>query len=310
MPNALFGPTVMKILEVQFSALRDGDRFFYEIDPILSDEEKTYIRNTTLHDVIMLTTGITLMQDKVFEAMPHGEICENMTADVAGSVFTENGVPVPDVSVSIYSNNDSQQLLSGQDGDFSFIDVPACDANSIAITKNDDLTNGVSTADLVFIQQHILGILPLDSPYKIIAADADNNGAVTALDQIQIRKVILGISTSFPNNTSWRFVRADYQFQSNDPLTEDFPEEVTIDDVLSNNMNVNFIAVKIGDVTGDVMPTNQLSPVAPRSTLAFELTDMDLQAGERYDIAVAASSFNRIRAYQFGLDYQEEANSV
>ncbi|MCB0597283.1 MAG: T9SS type A sorting domain-containing protein [Lewinellaceae bacterium] len=306
MPGALFGPTVMKIMEVQFTALRNGDRFFYENDPVLSPEEKEVIRHTSLHDIIMRNTGITLMQDKVFESMPHSDICGNMTADVAGNIFTETGLPVPDASVRVLSSNNTQELLSSPDGNFYFVDVPACNVNAIDVSKIDDVTNGVSTADLVFIQQHILGIQQLDSPYKIIAADADRSGAVTALDQIYIRKVILGISTAFPNNNSWRFVRADYVFQTSNPLSEDFPETVEVGDILSNDMNVNFIAVKVGDVTGDVDPANNLNPVEPRAVLAFELDDMELQAGETYNIAFTADAFGGVRGYQFGIGYDEQ----
>ncbi|RQH11339.1 hypothetical protein D5R40_35060 [Okeania hirsuta] len=53
-----------------------------------------WIKQTTLHDVIMNNTGISLMQDNVFLAMPHSEICANMTADVEGVVTTESGTPI------------------------------------------------------------------------------------------------------------------------------------------------------------------------------------------------------------------------
>lgn len=307
MQGALFGPTVMKIMEVQFRALRDGDRFFYENDPVLSEEEKAQIRHTAMHDIIMRNTGIKLMQDNVFASMPHSEICNNMTADVAGNIFTETGLPVPDVSVRVMSGNNTMELLSSPEGNFYFLDVPACDVHTIDVAKVDDVTNGVSTADLVFIQQHILGIQTLDSPYKVVAADADRNGAVTALDQIHIRKVILGISTSFPNNNSWRFVRADYEFQTNNPASEALPEAVTVEDVLSNDMNIDFIAIKVGDVTGDVDPANNLRPLEPRAVLAFGLDDMELQAGEVYNIAFTADAIDGVRAYQFGLDYDEQS---
>ncbi len=307
MPGALFGPTVMKIMEVQFRALRDGDRFFYENDPVLTEEEKAVISNTTFHDIVMRNTGIKLMQDNVFASMPHAEICNNMTADVAGNIFTETGLPAPDVPVRVLSDDNTQELLSGPDGSFYFADVPACNVHTIDVAKNDDVTNGVSTADLVFIQQHILGVRPLDSPYKVIAADADRNGAVTALDQIYIRKVILGIEAAFPNNNAWRFVRADYEFQTGNPASEDFPETAVVDDVLSNDMSINFIAIKVGDVTGDVDPANMLSPVENRAVLAFELDDMEMQAGEVYSFAFTAEAFDGIRGYQFGLDYDEQA---
>jgi len=68
MPNAMFGNTIMAIMEDQFQRLRDGDRFFYLNDPVLSVEEKTEISNTTFRDIIMRNTGIEVMQDNVFIA--------------------------------------------------------------------------------------------------------------------------------------------------------------------------------------------------------------------------------------------------
>ena len=72
--GALFGELVMIILEKQFQALRDGDRFYFENDPFFSEKEREEIKNTTFHDIIMRNTSIRLMQDKVFEAMPHNDI--------------------------------------------------------------------------------------------------------------------------------------------------------------------------------------------------------------------------------------------
>lgn len=309
MPGKLFGPTLMRIMETQFTNLRNGDRFFYLNDPVLTQAEKDWIQHTTLHDVIMKNTGITLMQDNVFASMPHQEICAHMTSEVAGVVHTETGLPVPNVTVSIMNNsNNPMAQQSGQNGGFLFQSVPACDVNMVMVSKNDGISNGVSTADLLFISRHILGTEPFDSPYKVIAADADHNGSVTALDQIYIRKIILGTANEFPNNTSWRFVKADYEFQTSNPLAENFPEWVTVEDVLSLDMDVAFVAVKIGDVTDDVNPQNlEPSGVDNRSLLAFQVNDMELQAGEVYDIAFRAEDINNVRGYQFGLGYDEQA---
>lgn len=72
--------------------------------------------------------------------------------------------------------------------------------------------NGVTTGDLVSISKHILGIQPLESPYQLIAADANNSGSVTTFDIVELRKLILGIYQQLPNNSSWRFV-PDYCFK-------------------------------------------------------------------------------------------------
>lgn len=72
--NALFGELVMAIFRDQFRVLRDGDRYYYEIDPAFTSEELDDIRNTTLHDIIVRNTGIDLMQESVFVALQHVDI--------------------------------------------------------------------------------------------------------------------------------------------------------------------------------------------------------------------------------------------
>ncbi len=72
--EAVFGELVMEIVEKQFRHLRDGDRFYFENDNAFTQSEKDAIKRTSLHDIIMRNTNITLMQPNVFEAMPHMDI--------------------------------------------------------------------------------------------------------------------------------------------------------------------------------------------------------------------------------------------
>ena len=50
--------------------------------------------------------------------------------------------------------------------------------------STEDYLNGISTLDLVLIQRHILGQQLLDSPYKMIAADVNNDDKITAVDLV------------------------------------------------------------------------------------------------------------------------------
>jgi peroxidase len=68
MPDALFGKTAMTIIEQQFMALRDGDRFYYENDPGISLEEKQWIKATRLAGVIRRNTPVTIVQNEIFKA--------------------------------------------------------------------------------------------------------------------------------------------------------------------------------------------------------------------------------------------------
>jgi hypothetical protein len=52
--------------------------------------------------------------------------------------------------------------------------------------------------DLVKIQNTLLGIEPFTSPYDLIAADANNSQTVSAIDLVELRKLILGLYTELP----------------------------------------------------------------------------------------------------------------
>lgn len=72
--DAIVGQLTSTIIERQFQALRDGDRYFYTNDPLVNSLVRKEIEGTTLSDVIMRNTGIDLMQPNVFTAMSHENI--------------------------------------------------------------------------------------------------------------------------------------------------------------------------------------------------------------------------------------------
>ena len=112
--------------------------------------------------------------------------------------------------------------------------------------KADGLLNGVTTFDLVLLRSHILGTLLLDSPYKLLAADVNNSGNVSTFDIVALRKAILHITDSFPNNQSWRFVEAGHDFPNPaNPFAEQLPESTWLDDMGHDMTGQNFVAVKI-----------------------------------------------------------------
>jgi hypothetical protein len=73
--------------------------------------------------------------------------------------------------------------------------------------SGNDPLDGVSTFDLVLINRHILGQQPLENFYQVLAADVNQSNSISTFDIIEIRKLILGIYDTFPQTTSWRFVR-------------------------------------------------------------------------------------------------------
>lgn len=122
--NSIFGETIMTILKQQFLSLRDGDRFFYEIDPGLSAEDIHSVKKTYLVDIIRRNTNIDLMQKNVFYAMPHHRIVESsIELEESHLAMIAYPNPVRDrFSVSVYSDSPATGYLkiidaSGKDTD-------------------------------------------------------------------------------------------------------------------------------------------------------------------------------------------------
>lgn len=169
-------------------------------------------------------------------------------------------------------------------------------------TKDDNPSNGVTTYDLVVLEKHILALELLNSPYKLIAADANRSGSVTTFDIIELRKLILGIYTDLPNNTSWRFVDHDYVFPNPlNPFESVFPENKSFENIASDHMADDFIAVKIGDLNNSALP-NSLMSVQERSQgmLLFDVDDRMVQAGETFTVSFATAE--QVKGYQFTMN--------
>lgn len=67
-----------------------------------------------------------------------------------------------------------------------------------------DYINGVTSADKLAIQNHILAITPFTDGYQVLAADVNNSNSVTASDVNEMQKLLLGLSSGFARN-SWEW---------------------------------------------------------------------------------------------------------
>ena len=224
------------------------------------------------------------------------------SANIDGRVATESGEGVEGVIISAISDQVGYpaSTLTTENGEYMFQYNPMYNDYTLEGKKNDDWLNGVSTLDLVLIQRHILGISELDSPYKLIAADASNDERVSAIDLIQLRKLILGIYEELPNNDSWRFTDADASMNATSPWP--FSEFVNVED-LEANMTEDFVGVKVGDVNGTVELSTKGSSTAIRNKagLNFKVEQVYLGQGIT-ELRFNSSNFDQIVGFQFTLE--------
>jgi hypothetical protein len=135
----------------------------------------------------------------------------------------------------------------------------------------------------------------------MIAADENQNGSITTSDVVQLRKLILGIYTTMPDQNSWRFVDKSFTFTySNNPFFDIFPESRS--ECLSSKTALDFVAIKIGDVNGSAIANRP----APRPAVTIGWDRQNLKAGQTYTIPIVYNGNEVLDAIQLGIKFDTQ----
>lgn len=109
------------------------------------------------------------------------------------------------------------------------------------LNYNDDLT----ALDLLLIQKHILAIERFGDYRKLLAADANNDGDINVLDIVELRRLILGLSNSLPNNTPSVY----FLFQNANNLIKSLINPINMDELRAlKNKSIQIEVIKTGNV--------------------------------------------------------------
>ena len=235
------------------------------------------------------------------------DICPNTGSfgRITGDLKTENDDQTELSNVELLvSSNMMKSMITSNDGKYLFGELRP-NTYRVKPSRNDDPLNGVSTKDIVKIQRHILGIETLNSGYKMVAADVNNSATITAADVSEIRKLILGVNSTFSKVQSWTFIPKAYVFGSNPFIApRESNQVITADEKLIEN----FVAVKMGDVTTDARGHNVAgSSSRNNGKLHLEVDNNVTVAGELYKVAFKSSDFTNIAGYQFTLKFDRQA---
>jgi len=238
------------------------------------------------------------------------DICPDGAGSIIGNIHTEEMHMIGDAVVDLMNMNNNASMTNmatANDGNYAFVGLNTGDYQVVP-TKDDSYLNGVSTVDLVIIQRHILGIDKFNSPYKTIAADADNSGDINGIDLVTLRKLILGIITELPHGQqSWRFPTEDQQFSDVD---QPFPflESIELYNHQEDAADQNFVAVKVGDVNADAIVSFTDDQTENRSsqTLQLQVQDKGLVPGTVADVAVKATNMEDIAGFQTTLSFNAD----
>ncbi len=215
---------------------------------------------------------------------------------IAGTIASESGVVVEGVTMTLTTPEEDIITQTNDLGQYSFSNLPegadyTADAQLGTYRSH---AQGVSTFDLVLITRHILGLIDITSPFQLLAADANGDEEVSVQDIIAIRRLILGLDSAYRSNRPYRFVPAAFIFPvSGNPWATTFPEVVNINNLFGNVRDAHFVAIMVGDVSGngfDNLTGSTGATGRSNNTTHFTVADQTLLAGQTYEVGVDAGA--------------------
>ncbi len=228
---------------------------------------------------------------------------------VVGNIITPKLIPVPNAVVTLRGNS---SITNTVNGNYNFSCLTPGSNDTIKVAKNNDVTkaNGVTALDIALLQSHILGKTLFTNPYKIIAADVNGDKKVTTLDIVYMKRLILGIDTTFTiivtgEKRLWAFVDSSYTFSDQ---ANPFPCK---DSIMYNGLNVGhnnqtFIGLKLGDVNWDWNPAIAKPAFSSANPIELSYDAIKTIKGNTIAIPIRISNFKEIAGMQFTINFDAE----
>ncbi|MBK9044053.1 MAG: T9SS type A sorting domain-containing protein [Saprospiraceae bacterium] len=231
----------------------------------------------------------------------NSDVCADsgVTGNIEGKIATTTGFTPENIQVEFWEKNHGEKNKVSTDTTGKF-NIPGVSDEYEFVLKpflKEFPAKGLSTLDLVLTQRHILGVKIFDSPYQYIAADVNGSRTLNSVDLVELRRVILGTKSNFPNNIpSWVFINKNEYFPLG-PLGQKYQDSLVTIAPSSNN---DFIAVKIGDVNlsfENELKGNNLGSRTTDDVFTYNI----LQVNEVQTISVFAERNLTIDGFQTGI---------
>lgn len=220
-------------------------------------------------------------------------VCENMNP-ITGNVETFSSDAVSGASVlmhKIMPNGDmvvDMNRISDSHGGYKVGFGTTQYNRMIEVKKEAETMAGITTLDLVYLQQHIMGVAPITHPAALMAADLDGSGRAGVNDLLMLRDAVLSGGKSLRGKgLPWYFYPSDCEWNNGAPVCK---YSVEINHTQPPTYPLDFIGYKMGDVNGDIM-----EDPSQRNVARFPV-------GVFYDKTVGAFAFTALEdATVFGM---------
>ncbi len=189
------------------------------------------------------------------------------------------------------TNGISETRTSDENGFYEFAELENNVSYVVTPEKTGDIsTNTILSFDASQAAQIAFDILPNTTDNQRKAADVDKDGNIYLYDASMIARHAVGLDPVPETYVStWQFI----------------PPNQTLPLLNSNEENVNFTAMVLGDVDGNWSPADTFEK-AQTSQYVYFLTDMRKENGEEYIITFIPEYEKAIYSYDISLTYDQE----
>ena len=218
--------------------------------------------------------------------------------------------PVPNVILSL-TGDVYYTTTTNESGDYTFDGLPPGNYE-VTPQKRDTSTDALNSSDASIIAQSSVGIRELNC-YELIAADVTLNGGVSAMDASNVARFKIGLTNCLNDDCMhWAFVSNPIQTcnkwdKSSILYTSDksfYMEQ--------NQLNTNFEAIKLGDVTGNWSdsPSTRKRFRNKRNHIVLKENMMDVMPSATLSIPVKLDQFTRIQGIDLYIGFDPEKVSI
>jgi len=143
--------------------------------------------------------------------------------------------------------------------------------------------------------------MPIGGNYTVVPEKDINY--INGVDIVQLRKLILGEIDGYANNESWRFVDEQHVFtEQSNPWTGLIPEEYDIVD-FDDDMTVDFVGVKIGDVSGNAKGDELVTAEVRSSSTPLEFKANVTRSGAEQVVSFSSDDIEELSGYQMTIEF-------
>jgi len=280
----------------------------YNCDDVGDTEIELWITDENGQQDFCLTT-ITIQNS---QGIPD---CDGLVDDepenalISGTVMTADDRSFTEVMVTL-SGGAAAPIATDEAGSYTFDPMPLGGEYDIRPSYEDTPRNGLSTADIIKIQKHLLGLQPFEEADQFVAADVNASGTVTALDILYIRRLLLGDRVDFDDRSPWFFMDSSLEFnEPSDVLDIDLAGGYHIDD-LNRDMDIDFTAIKLGDLNRSYTLPGLLSTEDRTGEVSMDVRDFQVRSGLETTVSYYLEAMTDLNGLQFALDFDPEELSI